>query len=172
MNILNPFSREEYYMKKSLGQYGKEFNLYKFKTMINGADSIKYFEFVGRINGFGKILDDERIIEERAWMRKTHFDEIPNLYNFLKGDLSFVGIRPKSLDTWEAFPKKHVKRALQFKPGLFGINYAYTNLRDFKDLIQAEEEYLSRKEEQPLKTDIEYFSKIIYNKTILGERSS
>jgi lipopolysaccharide/colanic/teichoic acid biosynthesis glycosyltransferase len=117
-------------------------------------------------------VKDSRIIPGREWMRKTHFDELPNLYSyFILRNLDFVGIRPKSKDDWKPFSKYHIKKALQFKPGLNGAIYAYTNLRDFQDLQDAEMEYILKKEKNPIKTDLEYFSKIIYNKTILMEKS-
>lgn len=75
------------YKSTRITQYNKEFQIYKFRTMVKDADKIGSQVTLGndnRITKIGKIL------------RKYRFDEIPQLFNILKGDMSFVGTRPES----------------------------------------------------------------------------
>ncbi len=67
------------------GQYGKPFYIYKFRTMVKNAESIgpKHTE-----------ANDTRITKVGAFLRKTSLDELPQIINILKGDMSFIGFRP------------------------------------------------------------------------------
>jgi len=74
-----------FYKQKRVGRKGKIFNLIKFRTMVENAD---------KIGGTVTKENDERITKIGRFLRKTKLDEIPQLFNILKGDMSFVGPRP------------------------------------------------------------------------------
>ena len=103
-----------FYAQKRIGQYGKTFKMYKFRTMRKDAESISGAIWASK--------NDSRITKIGKLLRKTRFDEIPQLYNILRGDMSFVGPRAER-------PEFHdeLKKAIPFyqeryliKPGLTG----------------------------------------------------
>jgi lipopolysaccharide/colanic/teichoic acid biosynthesis glycosyltransferase len=79
-----------------IGKDGKEFKMYKFRSMISNAEELlkdlrKYNEVSGAMF---KMKDDPRITKVGKFMRKRSIDELPQLFNVLKGDMSLVGPRP------------------------------------------------------------------------------
>ena len=74
------------YRQRRVGRDGRAFELYKLRTMVSGAETM----------GKGLAVDegDERITRLGAWLRRTSFDEVPNLVNVLRGEMSVVGPRP------------------------------------------------------------------------------
>ncbi len=110
-----------FYSQKRLGKGGKEFNIYKFRTMVVDAEK----------NGavWAK-KDDDRVTPVGAILRKTHLDEIPQFWNILKGDMSFVGPRPERQVFYDEFETYIIgfSHRLYVKPGLTGwaqINGGY-----------------------------------------------
>ncbi len=80
-----------------VGKFGRHFTMYKFRSMC--LDAERRFEQVKALNHHGegitfKVKDDPRITRMGKWLRKFSFDELPQLYNVLKGDMSLVGPRP------------------------------------------------------------------------------
>lgn len=95
--------------QKRAGHHGKIFTLYKFRTMSFEKDSS------------GELLPDEmRITKLGAFLRKTSLDEIPQFYNVLKGDMSFIGPRPFMECEIKALSKKSFRRH-DVLPGLSGL---------------------------------------------------
>jgi lipopolysaccharide/colanic/teichoic acid biosynthesis glycosyltransferase len=157
--------KELFYAKPALGKNYKQIKVIKIRTMYLDAEIQAPLLIKEKgLDGLGKIVNDPRIIPSRRWLRKKHIDELPNFLSLFNGDLSLVGVRPKTELFWSNFPKEHVDFVLQFKPGIFGIHYYHTNLRDIQDILEAEKEYVLKKIESPLKTDLEYFRGIICNK--------
>lgn len=100
-----------FYIAPRVGQYGKLFNLYKFRTMFVGADKEK--------EGSVTVDGDRRITPVGRILRKTKIDELPSLINVLKGEMSFVGPRPDV----EGYADKLVgkdRKVLELKPGITG----------------------------------------------------
>jgi lipopolysaccharide/colanic/teichoic acid biosynthesis glycosyltransferase len=75
-----------FYCQKRVGKNGKEFTLYKFRTMVDGAD----------LDGQHRPAqaNDDRFTRVGRWLRRTRFDEVPQMFNILRGDMDFVGPRP------------------------------------------------------------------------------
>ncbi len=110
------------YKQKRVGENGKPFQMYKFRSMIPGADKLKA-ELARQHNQdmrFVKIPDDPRITPIGKFIRQTSLDELPNLINVIKGDMSLVGTRPPTPDEVELYDEWHHQR-LKTIPGITGM---------------------------------------------------
>ncbi len=112
-----------FYTQKRVGKNGKEFNIYKFRTMFKGAEE-KGVEW--------SMPNDPRVTPAGKLLRKVHLDETPQFFNVLKGNLSFVGPRPERPEFINNLKKENPYYNLRhlIKPGLTGwaqINYKYGN---------------------------------------------
>jgi lipopolysaccharide/colanic/teichoic acid biosynthesis glycosyltransferase len=106
-----------------VGKDGRLFTLYKFRSMIDGADTQKAaLESMNEADGPRfKIKNDPRMTRLGWLMRKFSFDEFPQLYNVLVGDMSLVGPRPPIPAEVEQYQDWH-KRRLEVAPGLTGLS--------------------------------------------------
>jgi exopolysaccharide biosynthesis polyprenyl glycosylphosphotransferase len=127
------------------GLYGRKFNLYKFRTMIIDAESklkdvLKYNEMDGPVF---KMTNDPRITKIGKWLRKSSLDELPQIWNVLKGDMSLVGPRPplhsevQNYDNWQ-------RRRLSMRPGITCLWQASgrNKITDFKEWMKLDLEYI------------------------------
>ncbi len=110
------------FKQKRLGRNGKSFLAYKFRSMRLGAE-----EEQARFNGINeasaplfKIRDDPRLTRVGKLIRRTSMDEIPQLWNVIKGDMSLVGPRPPMLAEVEQYDDWHMRR-LEVSPGVTGL---------------------------------------------------
>jgi len=112
-----------FYSTKRIGAKGKKFNLYKFRSMISGADRMKA-ELVSkneRSDGpLFKIKNDPRITKIGGFIRRYSLDEIPNFWNVLIGNMSLVGPRPHEPSEVKRYQKHH-RKLLNIKPGITGM---------------------------------------------------
>jgi lipopolysaccharide/colanic/teichoic acid biosynthesis glycosyltransferase len=101
---------------------GSPFTMYKFRSMVQEAEEmLPCLVDLGTLREpVYKLQDDPRVTRFGRFMRKTSLDELPQLFNVLKGDMSLVGPRPEDVDVVQLYEKKHKKR-LQVKPGLTGL---------------------------------------------------
>src|SRR2546422_8309088 len=116
-----------------IGQMMKPFTMLKFRTMYSGTDHRVHHEFVSRFikasgqvhepgkNGFFKLTNDSRVTPVGRLLRKTSLDELPQLWNVLRGDMSLVGPRPPLPYEFEQYEPWHRRRVLEAKPGLTGL---------------------------------------------------
>lgn len=160
------------YSSERLGRDGKLFTIYKIKTMVDGADEGR-FELVKKngLGGTGQVKNDPRVIPSRRFLRTRRLDELPQIYNVLRGDMSVVGVRPRFDEAWEDYPLEHKERVLQYKPGWFGVSYARFTSDGVDDIVETESAYLDSWEKHPVLTDVGYFFLILYNMLIKGQRS-
>jgi exopolysaccharide biosynthesis polyprenyl glycosylphosphotransferase len=102
-----------------VGLRGRQFDLYKFRTMISNAEKLKKeLEAENEMDGpVFKIKDDPRITKIGKFLRRTGLDELPQLFNILKGEMSLIGPRPP-LPSETAQYKRWQLRRLSVKPGL------------------------------------------------------
>jgi exopolysaccharide biosynthesis polyprenyl glycosylphosphotransferase len=108
-----------------IGKDGLAFNVYKFRSMVVGAEARKAdLEALNEVNGvLFKIRRDPRLTQLGGWMRHWSIDEIPQLFNVLRGEMSLVGPRPWAALPYEkaAMSGEYVPRRLAVKPGLTGL---------------------------------------------------
>ena len=107
-----------FYNAPRLGRNMKEFKMYKFRSMKVNAPDIR--------NEDGSTFnsdDDPRVTKVGKILRKTSIDELPQIINVLKGDMSFVGPRPSPLGNKDLYPKKYFRK-FDVRPGITGYNQA------------------------------------------------
>jgi lipopolysaccharide/colanic/teichoic acid biosynthesis glycosyltransferase len=99
------------YRQRRVGRHGREFDLYKLRTMVHGAEHV----------GAGMAVNegDPRITRVGALLRRASLDELPNLLNVLRGDMSIVGPRPTIPVQVEQYTERQHRR-LEVKPGITG----------------------------------------------------
>ncbi len=111
------------FKQKRVGMRSKEFTIYKFRTMRAGAEEeqerlLVYNEFTGPLF---KMKDDPRITRVGRFLRKTSLDELPQLFNVLKGDMSLVGPRPHIASEVAQY-QDWQKQVLEAPPGMAGLS--------------------------------------------------
>jgi lipopolysaccharide/colanic/teichoic acid biosynthesis glycosyltransferase len=119
------------FSQKRVGEYGKEFRFYKFRTMYVNNDSQIHKEYIAKLiagggdagqgKGIYKLIDDPRITSVGKFLRKTSLDELPQFINVLMNDMSLVGPRPPLPYEYERYQAWHRRRVLELKPGLTGL---------------------------------------------------
>ena len=111
-----------FYSAPRAGRKGRLFRCYKFRTMVSNADALK--ESLRKNNErsgpFFKMADDPRITRLGRWLRRYSLDELPQLWNVLKGEMSLVGPRPHPTDEFAAYEIEHLAR-LDMTPGMTGL---------------------------------------------------
>lgn len=108
------------YKAQRIGENGREFGMLKFRSMIPDADTLREAVFEGQDPKHPKRADDPRITRVGKFIRSTSIDEIPNLINVLKGEMSIVGPRPPIQDEVDKYENWHLQR-LQTIPGITGL---------------------------------------------------
>jgi hypothetical protein len=157
---------------KRTGQNGKIISVFKLRTMHPYAEYLQ--DYVYRQNNLqegGKFKDDFRITSLGKHLRRLWIDELPMLFNWIRGDLKLVGVRPLSSQYLNLYkPSLQIKR-MQFKPGL--IPPFYSDLpKTLDEIMDSEERYLNAYEKNPGITDIRYFFKACVNILLKQVRSA
>lgn len=147
-----------FYIQKRVGKDFKEFNLYKFRSMVTGADK----------KGPGVTSsDDDRITKVGKFIRKTKIDELPQLLNVLKGDMSLVGPRPE-LMKFVNYKKDEYKKVLTIRPGITD-NAAIAFRNEEKIMAQYDDKesaYIEHILPQKIKLYYEYIDNISFSNDI------
>ena len=143
-----------------IGHNGKEFKMYKFRSMIHDAESqlaslLKHNEVSGAMF---KMKDDPRITKIGKFIRKTSIDELPQLYNVLKGEMSVVGPRPPLRRELQMYTPYQTQRLL-VTPGCTGLwQCSQRNSVGFEEMVELDLDYIKRRS---LKLDLEIIFKTI-----------
>ena len=108
------------FIQSRIGRNKRRFNIYKFRTMVVDAEKqMSKIEHLNEVTGpVFKIKNDPRIIPFGRFLRRTSIDELPQLFNVLKGDMSLVGPRPLPVRDYEGFDKDWQRRRFSVKPGI------------------------------------------------------
>jgi exopolysaccharide biosynthesis polyprenyl glycosylphosphotransferase len=111
-----------FYKTTRVGENGREFQMWKFRSMIPDADKIRTQVMAAANQDLRrpKIVDDPRITKVGRFIRRTSIDELPNLINILRGEMSLVGPRPPIPEELTLYEPWHLRR-LQTIPGLTGL---------------------------------------------------
>lgn len=148
-----------FFSQDRIGKNGKKFKIYKFRSMYMDAEERKKelmaqneikdgmmfkMEFDPRIIG-SKILPDGTLKKGIGnYIRDFSLDEFPQFLNVLKGDMSFVGTRPPTVDEWEKYQYHHRAR-LAVKPGITGMWQVSgrSNIKDFEEVVKLDVQYIT-----------------------------
>ena len=145
--LLSTGEHHVFYFQKRIGYKNKSFYIWKFATMLKNSPNIG--------SGLITTRKDPRVLPFGSFLRKTKLNELPQLINILKGDMSIVGPRPMVDKTFEVYPEKYRYKIYDSKPGLTGIGSIV-----FRD----EEDYLTKAKDpqrffqtviQPYKAELE-----------------
>ena len=132
------------YCARRAGRKGMPFPCFKFRTMVRNADELKdrLRQDNQRSGPFFKIARDPRITRVGRFLRKYSLDELPQLWNVLRGDMSLVGPRPHPLDDFAGYQTEHLAR-LDMMPGITGL-WQVTARRDpsFQRGMELDREYI------------------------------
>ena len=136
-----------FFSQKRVGKNGKEFDMYKFRSMVVNAEELKE-KLVAQNEMSGpmfKMKDDPRVTKVGKFIRKTSIDELPQLWNVLKGDMSLVGPRP-SLPKEVAQFEDWMHKRLEVKPGLTCYwQVSGRNNIDFEDWMKLDCKYVDER---------------------------
>jgi lipopolysaccharide/colanic/teichoic acid biosynthesis glycosyltransferase len=157
---------------KRIGENGKEFNVFKLRTMHPFSEYLQEYVYnKNKLQDGGKIKDDFRISPEGRIFRKIWLDEIPMIYNIIKGDMKIVGVRPLSSHFFSLYDKELQDLRTKFKPGF--IPPFYVDLpKTMDEIIASEKKYLILYEKNPIWTDLKYFYLSFKNVIFKGARSN
>ena len=142
------------YHQTRVGQYGRLFKLYKFRSMRTGSDAKGLITVGGR---------DPRITSVGYYLRKYKLDELPQLFNVLKGDMSFVGPRPE-VEKYVNMYTDEQRKVLSVRPGI--TDYASIEYVDENELLSKSDDPDKTYIEEIMPDKIKYNMKYINNRTI------
>lgn len=140
-------SDKVFYIQERVGRHGEHFGLYKFATMLKESPDMGPGEIT--------VKNDPRILPFGRFLRKTKLNELPQLLNILKGDISIVGPRPMVPSTFEHYDPEARKELCTVRPGLTGVGSI---------IFRDEERFLDNRDDPvqfyrqviiPYKTEIE-----------------
>ena len=134
------------FKQKRVGTNGKVFQIYKFRSMCVDADEKKSSLLAQNKIKDGmmfKMDNDPRVTKVGAFLRKTSIDELPQLFNVLRGDMSLVGTRPPTLDELQKYTRRQ-RRRLSIKPGITGMWQVSgrSDIVDFDQVVALDQSYI------------------------------
>jgi lipopolysaccharide/colanic/teichoic acid biosynthesis glycosyltransferase len=145
------------FSQERIGKNGRKFVAYKFRTMYVNNDDSQYKEYLKQYilrnapykesdkgEKIYKLVDDPRITRLGAILRKSNLDELPQLINLIKGEMSFIGPRPDVPFSVSLYNDWHRKR-LSIKPGISGMwQVCHRKGLSFNDMVKLDLEYVDR----------------------------
>ena len=156
---------------KRSGFGGKTVMIHKFRTMHPYSEYLQ--QYVYDLQGLqkgGKIEEDFRMTTWGKVMRKLWLDELPMLYNWVKGDLNIVGVRPLSFHYLSLYDSELQELRKKVVPGL--VPPFYADLPEtFEEICESERRYILAFLKHPIRTQVVYFYKAFVNIVIRGARS-
>ncbi|MGD0745034.1 MAG: sugar transferase, partial [Verrucomicrobiota bacterium] len=135
-----------FFKQQRSGLNGAPFRLYKFRTMVTNAEQYKHeLEAMNEMRGpVFKVTNDPRVTRIGKWLRRYSLDELPQLFNVLRGEMSLVGPRPLPVGEVKRFNDLAHRRRLSVKPGitcLWQIS-GRNQITDFKEWVRLDLEYI------------------------------
>jgi hypothetical protein len=156
---------------KRIGFNHRMMNVYKFRTMYPYSEFLQeYIYQQNDLNTGGKFNDDFRVTDWGKFMRATWLDELPMIYNWLKGDLKFFGVRPLSYQYLSLYTDELRNLRTRVLPGLIPPFYADMP-KTLPEIIESERRYIKSYLKAPLKTQLKYLWDSSVNIIFRGARS-
>lgn len=118
---------EVFYVQQRIGRHRRPFGLYKFATMLKDSPNLG--------TGTVTVKHDPRVLPIGRFLRKTKINELPQLLNILRGDMSIIGPRPQTGRCFDAFPVASQSAIATVRPGLSGVGSIV--FRDEEELMHA-----------------------------------
>jgi len=154
------------------GFEGKPITVYKFRTMYPFSECLQEYVYNNsRLEHGGKFKDDFRVTGWGKFMRRVWLDELPMLYNWLRGDLRLVGVRPLSSQYLELYTPELRQFRQKVKPGLLPPFYADMP-STLEEIMDSERRYIESYLRYPIRTQIRYFIKSVWNIVVRKKRSA
>jgi len=154
-----------------IGYRGNYFKFYKIRTMHPYSEYIQEYVYENsKLGKEGKFRNDYRITRTGKFLRRFWIDELPGLWNWLRGDLKLVGVRPLSRHFFSLYTPELQQKRIQVKPGLIPPFYADMP-KSLDEIMESELRYLDAYAQAPFRTDVHYFFKSLYNILIKGAKS-
>ncbi len=156
---------------KRTGLGGKPITVYKFRTMYPFSEYLQ--EYVYEHNSLkegGKFKDDFRVTGWGKIFRRLWIDELPMIYNWLRGDLALVGVRPLSRQYLELYSTELKELRRKVRPGLLPPFYADMP-GTLEEIMDSERKYIEAYLKRPFRTQVRYFFRCVYNIVIRKARS-
>ncbi|NET01314.1 MAG: sugar transferase [Sphaerospermopsis sp. SIO1G2] len=131
-----------FYSQIRCGLNGRNFRIWKFRSMVVNADKIKHQVDNQAKGHIFKSTHDPRITSLGRFLRRSSLDELPQFWNVLMGDMSIVGTRPPTTDEVAKYESHHWER-LQVKPGITGEwqTHGRSTVTDFETIVKMDLEY-------------------------------
>ena len=123
---------EVFFKQERIGRYGQTFKLFKFATMLKNSPNMG--------TGTLTIDNDPRVLPFGVFLRKSKINELPQLFNILKGDMSIIGPRPLTREGFDVYTNDIKNQIMQVRPGLSGIG----------SIVFSNEEAFLNNEENPI----------------------
>lgn len=152
---------EVFFNQIRIGTNGKEFKIYKFRSMYPDAeDRLRELKHLNEIHGhMFKMKEDPRITKIGKFIRAYSIDELPQLLNVLKGDMSLIGPRPCLLSEYESYTEFDKSR-LVIRPGITGLwQVSGRNSLSFNQMVLLDLKYIKN---LSFKNDVKIFYKTIF----------
>ncbi len=135
-----------FFRQQRSGQNGAPFTLYKFRTMVTNAEQFKHeLESMNEMRGpVFKVTNDPRVTPLGKILRRYSLDELPQLFNVLRNEMSLVGPRPLPVDEVKRFNDLSHRRRLSVKPGITCLWQVQgrNQISDFQDWVRLDLEYI------------------------------
>jgi lipopolysaccharide/colanic/teichoic acid biosynthesis glycosyltransferase len=156
---------------QKVGLRGRTIHCYKMRTMHSYANYLHDYILKNlKIDNNGKVVGDFRVPGWAKVVRKLWLDEMPQLFNILKGDLSFIGLRHLSKEFLELYPEDWRTERHNIKPGFVPPYYADCP-KTFEEIIESEKKYYRLKRKHPLTTDVYYFVRVVISFLMMKART-
>ena len=157
---------------RRIGYGGKIIYINKLRTMHPYSEYLQEYIYENfKLNANGKFKNDFRVTNWGRLFRKFWVDEFPQIANFFRGDLAFIGVRALSSHYFNLYPKDLQSLRIQFYPGLVPPYYADMP-KSFEEIVASERKYLKLKQKHPFTTDVKYLFKACYNIIFKRARSN
>jgi len=156
---------------RRVGKKGKIINVYKLRTMHPFSEYLQEYMYQkNNLQDGGKIRNDFRISPEGKILRKLWIDELPMIYNVIKGEMKLIGVRPLSEHYFSLYTKDLQEVRVKNKPGLIPPFYADMPVT-LEEIMASEKKYLLQYEKKPFQTDLSYLIKSLNNIILKRKRS-